>query len=141
MENEMLRSVAINISRSVESHETIIDQHGDLILPEETNVQVAPMEISAMGVDEKTTEEVVRNLLNVSNELTGISPATPKADEAPTAPTVLEAPMDPDVNIKIALNRLRDKSRVMAQAIEMQQRQVRRFSLFPLSLPMKRNAC
>jgi len=81
------------------------------------------------AVDEQTAEEVVRNLLNVSNELTGVTLAGMEGTSGGSAVggvggEGVDQALGPEDKVRLALDRLRDRSRVVAQASDMQRRQV-----------------
>lgn len=138
MENQLLRDIVHSLSRAAGPSQNVLDDRGDFILLEsdtaDRNVDVQmenaeeamarervatpnlelPMQDSAPtsarepGMD--TEDEVVRNLLNVSNELNA---AAANANETAQ-----------DDRIAVALERLRARSRDMVQTADLKRRQV-----------------
>jgi len=136
---------------------TFLDDQGDFILPPGDQVGVTAysnlppidavmpeLDLVSTGsatnpaVDEQTAEEVVRNLLNVSNELTGVTLAVMEGTSSGSAvgaagPEGVDQSLGSEDRVRLALDRLRDRSRdrsrVVAQASDMQRRQVSRFEL------------
>ena len=132
---------------------TFLDDQGDFILPPGDQVGVTAysnvppidavmpdLDLASTGsatnpaVDEQTAEEVVRNLLNVSNELTGVTLAVMEGTSSGSAvgaagPEGVDQSLGSEDRVRLALDRLRDRSRVVAQASDMQRRQVSRFEL------------
>jgi len=150
VETLMLRSVVMMLaSRSEDTTiSTFLDDQGNFILPPEdqggetiSNSDVPVTEAVMPGldlaspttatpaVDEQTAEEVVRNLLNVSNELTGVTLAGMEGTSGGSAVggvggEGVDQALGPEDKVRLALDRLRDRSRVVAQASDMQRRQV-----------------
>ena len=116
MENQFLRNVVYSLSRVVGPDRGVLTDEGDFILtdgddPAQAIGDVAvPMATASMD----TEDEVVRNLLNVSNEINAAAAGVSGA-----------AAVEQDDRVAVALTRLREKSRVMANAVDMQRRQVR----------------
>ena len=116
MENQFLRNVVYSLSRVIGPDRGVLTDDGDFILsdgddPAQAIGDVAvPMATASMD----TEDEVVRNLLNVSNEINAAAAGVSGA-----------AGVEQDDRVAVALTRLREKSRVMANAVDMQRRQVR----------------
>jgi hypothetical protein len=154
METRMLRSVVMMLASRLDdtTTSTFLDDQGDFILPLEDEVGVTaysnvPATETVMpgldlastapsatpAVDEQTAEEVVRNLLNVSNELTGVTLAVMEGASGGSAVGAagtegVDQSSGSGDKVRLALDRLRDRSRVIAQASDMQRRQVSRSS-------------
>jgi len=120
MENQFLRNVVYSLSRVVGPDRGVLTDDGDFILtdgddPAQAIGDVAvPMASTSATTPMDTEDEVVRNLLNVSNEINAAAAGVSGA-----------AGVEQDDRVAIALARLREKSRVMANAVDMQRRQVR----------------